>query len=302
MATLWDVFDSLLHEAKQDFLNYNFDKAIEKWRSYYQITAKVEYGQIIKEIERLWREINYQNINDLPSLYQCFKKLRHRFLEQQIHKYTYNLYCELLKKIYLLNFASEPADSNELEHGIFQYLNGEHSTAIQLLERRLKSDLESVEARIFLGHIYLEKGEQRKAVAFLTQNMFLAADQLYEDDLYLPQFKLLFGRLFSQLGRRNSAAWLLTFEAWFRNYLIFESDERFYKLMVQKEQNERIIRVKYNAVERYRHFTRCLFVVEYSRHFIKSNKGVIADQEQHMEQLDPVLFERYRRKRKAIKM
>ena len=31
MATLWDRFDSLLHEAEQHFFDSRFDDALKKW-------------------------------------------------------------------------------------------------------------------------------------------------------------------------------------------------------------------------------------------------------------------------------
>ncbi len=301
MATLWDRFDSLLHEAEQHFFDYRFDDALRKWESYYRITAKIEYGQIIREIQRSLKETDVTKINTSLKLLTAFRKIRQRFLERQIHRYTYDLFLNLFKKIYLAQFADQDK-TDYLFHGIFNYLLQNYEPAGQMLTEYLRQNFESVEGRIFLGHVYLEVGEQRSAIALLTENLFLAADQLYEDDLYLSQFKLLFGRLFSETGRKNAAAWLLPFEAWYRNFLVFDEDERFYRLMVQKEQNERIIRVKYTTAERYRHFVRCLFVAEYTRHFIKDNPRIILDQETYMEQLDPALFQRYRRKRKAPKV
>ncbi len=300
MATLWDKFDSLLKEGETDFLNYHFARAVEKWESYFKITAKLDYAQIINEIKRLLLEVDYQNIKSPNLLLSQFRKIRQRFMERRIHKYTYKLFLNLLKKIYSEQFA----DKNEnflLLHGIFHYLLEDYHKAEIDLKNYLQIDFENVEARIFLGHVHLAEGNQRKAIVLLTQNLFLAADQLYGDDLYLSQFKLLFGRLYSQTGRHDSAAWLLTFEAWYRNFLVLEESDRFYKLMVLKEQNERIIRVKYTAAERYRHFARCLFVAEYSRLFLKNKQGIIQDQEKYMEQLDAALFKRYRRKRKPPK-
>ena len=301
MATLWDRFDSMLREAEQLFFDFEFERALSQWASYYQITAKTEYGQILKEIQRLLKEIQPAGIASPMALLTAFRKIRHRFLERQIHKYTYDLFLNLLKKIYLAQFADHNKN-NYLLHGIFNYLLQEYKRAGKELTAYLQQNFESVEGRIFLGHVYLEVGEQKSAIALLTENLFLAADQLYEDDLYLSQFKLLFGRLFSETGRKNAAAWLLPFEAWYRNFLVFEPDDRFYRLMVQKEQNERIIRVKYTAAERYRHFVRCLFVAEYTRQFRKDNPRIILDEETYMEQLDSALFARYRKKRKPPKI
>lgn len=301
MATLWDQFDSLLNEAEEAFRNFEFETAIEKWENYYKITARVEYAQIINEIKRLLSEFDFRKIDRPDLLLTQFKKIRQRFFERRIHKYTYDLFLSLLKKIYLEHFTTENEDF-ALLHGIFRCLLKDYSEAELHLKNYLEKNYQSVEGRIFLGHVYFNTENQRQAIALLTQNMFLAADQLYEDDLYLSQFKMLFGRLFTQTGRRESAAWLLPFESWYRNFLVIEEDDRFFKMMVQKEQNERIIRVKYTAAERYRHFARCLFVAEYARLVLKNQPGIIRDQEKYMEQLDPVLFKRYRKKRKPPKM
>ncbi len=300
MATLWDRFDYLLREAEQRFWAFEFEAALEQWESYYQITAKSEYGIILGEIRRMIHETDAAKITTAFKLLNAFRKIRRHYLERRIHRYTYRLFLQLFRKIYEAQFA-QGDQSDGLFHGIFNYLAENYDSAVEQLTGYLHNNFESVEGRIFLGHAYLAKGEQRLAVVLLTQNMFLAADQLYEDDLYLSQFKLLFGRLFSETGRKNAAAWLLPFEAWYRNFLVFEEDEQFYRLMVQKEQNERIIRVKYTAAERYRHFARCLFVAEYTRRFLKEKSQLVTEQEAYMKQLDEALFGRYRKKRKPLK-
>ncbi len=302
MATLWDRFEYLLREAEQRFFAFEFEAALEKWESYYQITAINEYGQILREIQRLMKETDAVKINTPSKLLTAFRRVRRRFLERRIHLYTYNLFLNLFKKLYMAQFRDQVVEDG-LFHGIFNYLQGNYEAAVGFLRNYLQHNFESIEGRIFLGYAYMETYEQHlEAIALLTENLFLAADQLYEDDLYLPQFKMLFGKLFSKTGRKNAAAWLLPFEAWFRNFLVFKENERFYKLMVQKEQNERIIRVKYTTAERYRHFVRCLFVAEYTRQFIKDQPRIVAEQETYMEQLDAALFARYRRKRKPLKI
>ncbi len=302
MTTIFDLFDNILEEAEREFYRHRFEQALEKWQSYYQITAKVEYNLIIKEIKKLVKEINPAKIISLSDLHRCFRLLRQRYLEKQIHPYTYRIFTKLLTDLYEKEFKTHAEEDDLATHAIFLYLEGDLEKAKRLLERYLKKDTENMEARVFEGHIYLKQGEQKKAIAVLTKNLFLAADQLYEDDLYLSQFKMLYGRLHSEYGRKDVALWLLAFEAWFRNYLVFEQDEGFYKIMLRKEQNERIIRVKYTLAEKYRHFVRCLYISEYSRLFIKTNKGMINEIETYMEQLDVALFTRYRKKRKPLKM
>ncbi len=302
MATLFDVFDDILKEAETDFYQYRFDRALEKWQNYYKITAKVEYNLIIKEIQKLIQEIHPQKVQGLADLHRQFRLLRQRFQEKQIHPYTYRVFSKLLTNFYEQQFKRDASNEEALAHGIFHYLLGQHQQAQNFLQHHLQQDPENLEARIFSGLIFLQQGEPKKAVAILTQNLFLAADQLYEDDLYLSQFKMLFGRLHSDTGRKNVALWLLAFEAWFRNYLVFEPDETFFNIMIRKEQNERIIRVKYTLAEKYRHFVRCLYIAEYSRLFIKTNKGMINEIEKYMEQLDTALFKRYRKRRKPLKI
>ena len=302
MATLFDVFDRILEEAEKEFYRHRFDQALEKWREYYQITAKVEYNLIIKEIQNLLYEIHPAKINSLHDLHRKYLYLRQKYADKQIHPYTYRIFVKLLIDLYEKHFKELPQKDNLLMHGIFLFLLGQLDDALSLLQNYLDLEAENIEARVFIGHIYMQQGRQKEAIAVLTQNLFLAADQLHEEDLYLSQFKMLFGKLHSQTSRKNVAMWLLAFEAWFRNYLIFERDERFFKIMLKKEQNERIIRVKYTLAERYRHFVRCLYLTEYSRLFIKTNKGMINELENYMEQLDSAHFLRYRKKRKPLKI
>ncbi len=302
MATLFDVFDGIREEAEQAFFQHNFALALEKWQDYYKITAKVEYNLIIKEIKNLLQEIHPERTHSIFDLHKNYRYLRQRYSEKQIHPYTYRIFVQLLTNLYQKQFSALLPEENILTHGIFKFLLGQSEEALSLLKQLVESEAENVEARVFIGHIYAKMGKQKEAVSILTKNLFLAADQLYEEDLYFSQFKMLYGRLHSETGRKNVAMWLLAFEAWYRNYLIFEEDESFYKLMLKKEQNERIIRVKYTMAERYRHFVRCLYLTEYSRQFIKSNKGMINEMENYMEQLDGAHFIRYRRKRKPLKM
>ncbi len=301
MATLFDVFDSIREEAEEAFYQHNFELALEKWQEYYKVTAKVEYNLIIKEIKNLLHDIHPEKTHSLFDLHKHYRYLRQKYSDKQIHPYTYSIFVRLLTNLYQNQFKKVLPDDNFLIHGIFCFLSGKHEEALTLLKQQVEAEPENIEPRIFLGHVYLHMERQKETVSILTKNLFLAADQLFEEDLYLSQFKMLYGRLHSETGRKNVAMWLLAFEAWYRNYLIFEEDETFYKIMLKKEQNERIIRVKYTLAERYRHFVRCLYLAEYSRQFIKTNKGMINELENYMEQLDGAHFIRYRKKRKPLK-
>jgi len=299
-ATLWDSFDHLLADAEENFLNYHFDRAVEQWQNYYRITAKVEYQKILKEITQNWDEKAYLNIPSSQRLFKQFLELRSKLFAREISNYTFNLYQQLLLKIYRKRFRAQSYRDNSLESAVFEYLCGETDKAVGKLREVLLKDPESSIARSFLSAALLDKHEQSAAVAVLSQNLFLSADQLDENDLHLSQFKMLLGRLHTTSGNRQEAAWLLTFEAWYRNYLIIEQDPVFFRLMQKKESNERILQVKYYNYERYRHFVRCLFMAEYARLYHKQNKGLIAEQENYMSRLDTLLFARYRRKRKPL--
>jgi hypothetical protein len=297
-ATLWDSFDNLLIKAEESFLDFDIENALQQWEKYYSITAKQEYRTVIDEITQNWDKDTYINIPSLSRLYQIFIDLRGKISQKKISNFTFNLYKKLLLRIFQNQFSETSRLEVTLEAGVFEYLSGEYDLAVNKLERVLQKDAGQVHARIFLGAAYLAKHEQRQAVSALTKNLFLSADQLYEDDLYLSQFKLLFGRLFASAGNREEASWLLAFEAWYRNFLVIDEDNEFFLLIQRKESSERIIQVKYYNYERYRHFVRCLFMTEYFRLYLPKNKGSIIEQENYMARLDSNLFARYRRKRK----
>ena len=298
--TLWDSFDTLLNKAEEDFLSFNFKSAINQWQKYYKITARTEYQKIISEITQNWQENIFRNISDLSQLFKIYNDLRSALHLNKISNYTFDLYKKLILRIYKDCFQAQSAKDISLEAGVFAYLNREFGTAIEKLKSVLKKDTSSFQARTFLGAAYMETHRQREAIAALSQNLFLAADQLYEEDLYLSQFKMLFGKLHITTSHHQEAAWLLTFESWYRNYLVLEEDNNFFLLMQKKEANERILQVKYYKYERYRHFVRCLFLADYSRIHHPQNKGYIIEQENYMAKLDAHLFARYRRKRKDM--
>jgi hypothetical protein len=302
MATsLWDSFDSVLRKAEQQFYQLKFEPALQSWKEYYRITAKTEYRRIIEEIEKNWDEDAIQSVSSLAQLFRLFSELRNRSVNNQISQYTYRLYLQLYLKIYESRFRPKDVLPHTLDSGVFEYLMNNLEDSVTILQSVVGKNVESVLGRIYLSFAHLARKEQREAITLLTKNMFLAADQLRDDDLLLSQFKMLLGRLYADSGNLDAALWLLVFESWYRNYLIIDEDDRFFRLMQQKESSERILQVKYYAQERYRHFARCLYIAEYSRQYLSIKKGLIQDQEKYMERLDAHLFSRYRRKRKESK-
>ncbi len=298
-ATLWDSFEDILSEAEEHFLGFHFNEALEAWEKYYKITAKKEYGEIIAQITENWDEKRFTKIDSLSSLYIIFNDLQSKRTQNKINRYTFELYKKLIIRIYKKHFSSDSPEEG-LEAGVFDYLRGNLESAEKKLQMVLEQDVENIQARIYLGYAYLGKHDQKAAVSCLSENLFLAANELPEDALYLSQFKLLFGKLHSDKGNRAEAAWLLTFESWYRGYLIFTENTRFLRVIQQKESSERIMQVKYYSYERYRHFVRCLFIADYTRHFHPDQTGIIHEQENYMLKLDRELFARYRKKRREL--
>lgn len=299
-ATLWDSFEYLTDSAENHFLEFQFDKAIEEWTRYYEITAKVEYKKLVEEITHFWDNKKFAEIQSLSNLFLILQEYRHFYRTNRISHYTYTLYQKLCVKIYVQYFSGKGKSEISLETGIFEYLAGNPGPAIQILEKVLDQKYDSQLARIYIGYAHMAYKDQRSAIAVLTQNLFFAADQLDEDDLYLSQFKLLAGKLRVEYNKAEAAAWMLTFESWYRNWLIFHEDDRFLALMRKKESNERIMQVKYSQTERFRHFMHCLYITEYARQLMPREKGLIVEQETYMEKLDSNLFSRFRKKRKTI--
>jgi len=297
-ATLWDSFEDILKKAEDHFLNFRFEQAIEAWNNYYKITAKTEFQSFATEISTHWDAQLYQQIGSLSQLHFLFTELQSKRTRNQISQYTYDLYKRLLISIYRKQFSTEIQSTAQLESCVFEYLSGNPTGAQGILKQILDNDAENVQARIYLGFSHLDLHEQKEAVELLTQNLFLAADEIPEEALYLSQFKLLYGKLFADSGNREEAAWLLTFESWYRSYLVFTKNENFYRAVRHMESNERIVQVKYYSYERYRHFARCLFLAEYVRNFHKEESGLIQEQEVYMQKLDRELFARYRKKRR----
>ena len=295
-ATFWDNFDHLIVEAETTFLNGDINVAVEKWRAYYKITALSEWENIADEIENVWTNGKVDNISSLDGLFEFWKIIRDYKSNNKMTQYSFNLFNKLIGKTYLEKYRSDENGAN----GVFEYICGNYHEAITLLKKDLQDDNTNMIARIYTGWSYIKLKEHKTAISILTKNLFLSADLLTEDDLYLSQFKMLYGKLHSLHSNHKEAVWLLTFESWYRNWLFFEEDDSFYQLMRQKEIDERIFQVKYYLHERYRHFARCLYIAEYNHQFNKKNIRPILEQENYMQRLDPQLFDKYRKKRKAL--
>ena len=300
-GTFWDSFDHLVKKAENEFLNFNYDKAIEAWQNYYKITAKSEYLKIIKELNNTWSADTFKEISNLQRLFNLFQNFDEKYNKKEISHYTFQLYRRLIIKIYKENFQNDARSELTTEAGVLEYLAGDFQSAMRILTSVVNSGTESMIARVYLGFAFLMLKDQRSAIAILSQNLVLNADKLRPDDLYLSQFKMLYGKLFSSLSNSEEAAWLMPFESWFRNWLIFDENKTFFDVIRKKETNERIVQVKYYSYERYRHFARCLYIAEYARQYLKKETGLILEQENYMSKLDGILFDRYRKKRKEIK-
>lgn len=300
-GTFWDSFDHLVKKAENEFLNFNYDKAIEAWQNYYKITAKSEYLKIIKELNNTWSADTFKEISNLQRLFNLFQNFDEKYNKKEISHYTFQLYRRLIIKIYKENFQNDARSELTTEAGVLEYLAGDFQSAMRILTSVVNSGPESMIARVYLGFAFLMLKDQRSAIAILSQNLVLNADKLRPDDLYLSQFKMLYGKLFSSLSNSEEAAWLMPFESWFRNWLIFDENKTFFDVIRKKETNERIVQVKYYSYERYRHFARCLYIAEYARQYLKKETGLILEQENYMSKLDGILFDRYRKKRKEIK-
>jgi hypothetical protein len=299
IATLWDSFDRMLEEAESYFLNFQYNKALETWEHYFKITAKQEYKNIVAEFRKTWDENKFTNVDSVYNLFQLLQNQKRQYTKKEISTYTYQLYRKLIIKIYKEKFRNNQDEKSSLEFGVFEYLAGNQSDAIKIFQEIIGRQPENIQARIYLGHAYFTQKDQRSAIATLSQNLVLDAIQILEDDLYLSQFKLLFGKLYSTHGNLAEASWLMAFESWYRNWLIIDEDPQFFKVIRNIETGDRIVQVKYYAWERYRHFTRCLYIAEYVRHHLKGKSGMVEEQEHYMQRLDRALFERYRKKRKG---
>jgi len=274
----------------------DLDKAGACWMEYYSITAHQEYKDFAEEIRKNWPdELTFDSsLSELANIwYRLWQQNRAKKLSPKI----FLLYQELL----VARFAGQTQEESQpisLQNGIFYYLAGDLKKAQPILKEISAGEPDNFLASLFLARSYAAFGERQAATSALTELLCLSADQLLEEDLVFNQFKNLYSSIFQETGQRAESGWRTAFEAWYRNWLVFLPNEKFYKLMILNEQNERIFRVKHYRHERYRHFVRCLYVVEYSRRNVKKNQIIIDELEATMKTIDTNLFTQYLRKRK----
>lgn len=295
-ATLWDSFSHLLDDARQAFMQGDLEKASACWLEYYSITAHQEYKDFADEIRSNWPEelTSESTPAELTAIwYALWQQSRNKKISPKI----FSLYQELLVSRFAIRSQHE-VQPMSVQNGIFLFLAGDIKAAQQILKDISVNEPENFLATLFLARSYAAGGERQAATSALTELLCLSADQITEDDLVFTQFRNLYNSIFQESGQRAESGWRLAFEAWYRNWLVFLPNEKFYKLMILKEQNERILRVKHYRHERYRHFVHCIYVVEYARRNIKKNQVIIDELEGTMKTIDTNLFTQYLRKRK----
>ena len=95
-------------------------------------------------------------------------------------------------------------------------------------------------ARIYLSKCYFFRDDETKGMSYLSQALVLASDDLLMDDIVPERIRNLCGRLNVMYGKSGIGIWLLPFELWYRNWLVLQEDKNFFRIMQQKERNERI--------------------------------------------------------------
>ncbi len=288
----------LLKEAEALFLNFEIDEAISNWRLYLNKGENEELRKFVNEIIFSLEEESFADINDLSGLFEVWLRRRGRYQSERIGKAAFALLEKLLTKIYQERFQKQAKKEYTLTSGIFEFLSNDSDSAIPRLNRAVTDNVEDMLAKSYLGLAYYSKNDPCSAMIYLTQNLFLNAENLTEDDFFEPRIKSIYQELFSIRKNKKISAWLTVFESWFKDLLIFRDEPNFFIVMQHKERNERILQVKYYPHERYRHFMRCLFVAEYGRLFRRKETDLVLEQEHYMEKLDRQLFARYRQKRK----
>jgi hypothetical protein len=295
--SIWSTFENTLKEAEHHFFEYNFEQALKCWQEYAEVTGENKWRHAFYDLKQLLNEYSTVKLKDPQHYFDQWLALRRRLHENQIGSYAFERMERLYARVYL---ASKSTVSFDLATGIFCFIEERIDKAIDNLNVVVHQQPDNLLARIFLNKCYYALKDEEKGIACLTQALFLGGDEILADDIGSIEIKNLHGRLKSLHGKGEAGLWLVPFEAWFRNWLLWKEDISFFQVMQQKERNERILQVKYYASEKYRHFVRCLYIAEYVRQFIAKEKGFIWEQEAYMEKLDTSLFQRYRKKRKPL--
>ena len=296
-VSLWSSFDEMVSEAEEQFFEMNFQKALQIWSDYANITGTVTWQQNYRQMQSLISDFQKIDYSNPDNIFKSWIQIRNLLRDNKISYYSFNL----LQKLYATTFLQTKLTvSFDLATGIFCYIDGRLENAIDNLTSTINQKPDSLLARIFISKCYYKKGNEEKGLGYLTQAMFLGGNELIEEDIDPEQIRTLYSRLKSLHGKGDAGIWLAPFEAWHRNNILIVEDLPFFHIMQQKERSERILQVKYYISEKYRHFIRCLYLSEYVREFLHKEKGIIWEQEAYMEKLDSILFERYRKKRKPI--
>jgi hypothetical protein len=296
-VSLWSSFDQLIKQGEHAFFQNNFDGALSLWREYARSTGSTQWQNNCTDIENLL--ISYKRIDssDHENYYQAWLELRQRLSKNQIGIYAYYLMERILAK----NFLDQKSIiSFDLPTGIFCYIDNKIDLAKDNLQTVVNHQPDNFLARIFLSKCFAAEGNERLAIAYLSQAIFIPDKYFLHGDIKSERIRNLYLRLDTLHGKNELSLWLTPFELWYRNWLIWIEDIEFFRVVQQKERNERILQVKYYSAEKYRHFIRCLFIAEYVRKFLPKERGIIWEQEAYMEKLDSPLFERYRKKRKPV--
>jgi hypothetical protein len=296
-VSLWASFDEMIGEAEEQFFELNFQKALQIWSDYANITGTVAWQQNYRQLQSLigdFQKIDYSNPD---NIFKSWLQIRGLLKEKKISYYSFGL----LQKLYATTFLQTKLTvSFDLATGVFCFIDGRLDNAVENLTSTINQKPDSLLARIFISKCYYLKGQEEKGLGYLTQAMFLGGNELIEEDIEPQQIRTLYNRLKALHGKGDAGIWLAPFEAWHRNNILIMEDLPFFHIMQQKERSERILQVKFYISEKYRHFIRCLYLAEYVREYLHKEKGIIWEQEAYMEKLDGILFDRYRKKRKPI--
>ena len=296
-VSIWSSFENLVDQAEKKFFNHEYEDALKLWKEYAHITGARNWQRVSQDLSYLLNNFLSTKFSDPHEYYEDWIRLRKKLQKNEISSYAFKLIEQLYARRFL---SSKQTVSFDIATGIFCYIEKRYDKAQENLNIVLNHQPDNLLARVFLSKSFNAINDEDKGLAYLTQAMFLGGNQILPGDVGSIKIRNLYGKLSSVHGKGEVGVWMVPFEAWFRNWLIWLEDITFFQVMQQKERNERILQVKYYASEKYRHFVRCLFIAEYVRQFLPKEKGIIWEQEAYMEKLDARLFERYRRKRKPI--
>jgi tetratricopeptide (TPR) repeat protein len=296
-VTIWSSYENLLSEAEKKFFDQEFDEALKLWKEYTRITGSPNWHVITRDLHQIIMEFLSAQISDSQQYFEEWLRLRNKMNRSELSVYAFQLMERHLAQLFLKN---KQTVSFDLATGVFCYIEKRYDKAKENLSVVLNQQPDNLLARIFLSKCCYALDQVDLGTGYLSQALFLGGNEILPDDVGSEHIRNLYGRLKSLHGRGEAGVWLVPFEAWYRNWLVWIEDITFFQVMQHKERSERILQVKYYASEKYRHFIRCLFIEEYVRQFIPKEKGIIWEQEAYMQKLDETLFKRYRKRRQPV--